>query len=182
MTVEQRHTEHSSQETAKTWERSAGFLPSTRRCFWSAKCPEERTAQSAHTQGAVNDAQAEEMLSSSLSACSTLRSQDKGALNLGYPWRLWDAETQVRCSWVNGWEDWPGGTSNQPWAAALAGPSSSTPGCWKVTVSGLLSYLCLQFGTWRNLCCSLLFPSAQILSSLLQTVESLEGKLSRENT
>lgn len=42
------------------------------------------------------------MLSSSLSACSTLRSQDKGALNLGYSWRLWDSETHlVRLSqWV----------------------------------------------------------------------------------
>lgn len=37
-----------------------------------------------HTQGAVANAQAEEMLSSSLSACPTLMSADKGALSLGY--------------------------------------------------------------------------------------------------
>ena len=47
-----------------------------------------------HTRS-VNDAQVEEMLSSSLSACSTLRSRDKGALNLGYPWSLSDADTNL---------------------------------------------------------------------------------------
>lgn len=50
------------------------------------------------------------------------------------------------CSWVSGWEDWPGGTSNQPWACALARPASSTPRCWKLTPLGLLS--CLPSPLW----------------------------------